>query len=57
MIAAFSFADIQGLQFSASNARMVTFGHWPQVSDSVWLIATVVMPQTPLHRKAESSYR
>jgi hypothetical protein len=23
----------------------ITFGHWPQVLDSVWLIATVGMPQ------------
>ena len=25
----------------------ITFGQWPQVSDSVWLIATAVMPENP----------
>jgi hypothetical protein len=31
----------------------VTFGHWPQVSDSVWLIATTRMAHTPTNPSAK----
>jgi hypothetical protein len=50
MIAAFSFAPAcHRLQFPVHDERTVTFGHWPQVSDSVWLIATVVMRRASPH--------
>jgi hypothetical protein len=50
MIAAFFFwLTCQSLQILAHKVWAVTFGHWPQLSDSVWLIATVIMRRASLH--------